>query len=182
MCLDFDARRCSLAGQHTLGRRVQRMWHQIKAVVFSIATLPALVAIPMGMAAQQNTHKSSGYGSSLSNGAAEVLLPPSCRYFKGNRICRVGVGGVSPPKLISPLQHGYPPTVRVNSLHTPCVAVVWAVVGRDGRSHYATIVRHADTAGLDRVAVEEVQKWRFNPAQRNGEAVAVELDLEVRFR
>jgi Gram-negative bacterial TonB protein C-terminal len=158
------------------------MRHQMDAVLFSIMTFAALVPGPIGMAAQTERQKPSGSASSLSNGAAEVLLPPSCRYFKGNRICRVGIGGVSPPKLISPVQQDYPPTLRVNTPHIPWTALVWAIVGHDGRTHYPTIVNHTDSAELERIAIEEVKKWRFSPAQRNGKPVAVELDLEIKFR
>lgn len=35
--------------------------------------------------------------------------------------------------------------------------------------------------GLDENAMEEVKKWRFNPATRNGEPVAVAMNIEVSF-
>ena len=35
--------------------------------------------------------------------------------------------------------------------------------------------------GLDENAMEEVQKWRFAPATRNGEPVAVAMNIEVSF-
>jgi TonB family protein len=35
--------------------------------------------------------------------------------------------------------------------------------------------------GLDESAMEEVKRWRFNPATRNGQPVAVEMNIEVSF-
>ena len=35
--------------------------------------------------------------------------------------------------------------------------------------------------GLDRKAVESVEKWRFDPAQRDGQPVAVEMAVQVDF-
>jgi protein TonB len=36
--------------------------------------------------------------------------------------------------------------------------------------------------GLDEKAVEAVQQYKFEPAMRNGEPVAVEVNIEVNFR
>jgi len=35
--------------------------------------------------------------------------------------------------------------------------------------------------GLDEDAMEGVKRWRFNPATRNGQPVAVEMNIEVSF-
>jgi TonB family protein len=35
--------------------------------------------------------------------------------------------------------------------------------------------------GLDETAMEGVKRWRFNPATRNGQPVAVEMNIEVSF-
>jgi protein TonB len=35
--------------------------------------------------------------------------------------------------------------------------------------------------GLDETAMEEVKRWRFNPAARNGQPVAVEMNIEISF-
>ena len=35
--------------------------------------------------------------------------------------------------------------------------------------------------GLDENAMEEVKRWRFNPATRNGQPVVVEMNIEVSF-
>ncbi len=36
--------------------------------------------------------------------------------------------------------------------------------------------------GLDEKAVEAVRKWRFQPGTKDGQAVAVQVNIEVNFR
>jgi len=36
--------------------------------------------------------------------------------------------------------------------------------------------------GLDKKAIEAVQKWRFEPATKDGRPVAVQISVEVSFR
>jgi TonB family protein len=38
---------------------------------------------------------------------------------------------------------------------------------------------HAD---LDEKAVEAVRRWKFDPAKKDGQAVAVQISIEVNFR
>ena len=91
---------------------------------------------------------------------------------------------MSAPRLLVPEQREHQgPTLLANSanLGCPCTVVVWAVVGRDGRVHDPRVVRRVD-AKLDGMAIEWVKKWRFEPGRKNNQTVAVETDLEVRFR
>lgn len=54
------------------------------------------------------------------------------------------------------------------------------VVGRDGRVRRARVIRSAGM-GLDENAVSMVNTWRFQPAMRDGQSVAVEINIEVVF-
>jgi TonB family protein len=36
--------------------------------------------------------------------------------------------------------------------------------------------------GLDEKAIEAVRKWKFEPAMKNGQPVAVQVNVEVNFR
>ncbi len=51
-----------------------------------------------------------------------------------------------------------------------------------GRVASVSVVRSAGHPDLDRAAVEAVQAWRFEPARRGKEPVAVWVTLPVRFR
>jgi protein TonB len=59
-----------------------------------------------------------------------------------------------------------------------------AIVLADGTIEPRTIriIRSLDPAfGLDREAVEAVKRWRFKPAMRKGQPVAVLVTLELAF-
>jgi hypothetical protein len=154
---------------------------------YSAFLFAALAGITLSCAAtaQQNGKpKPSGVGGSLGRGPSWLEPgPENCRQFKRETICHVG-GHVSAPRLIFPAQRNQePPTIFASSpnIVCPCTAVLWAVVGRDRRVHYPQLVRHLDT-GLDRRAINWVKKWKFEPARRSNKPVAVEINLEVRFR
>jgi protein TonB len=55
------------------------------------------------------------------------------------------------------------------------------VVGPDGHTHQIRVIRTLGL-GLDEKAIEAVKEWRFEPARRNGQPVAVEINVEVSFR
>ena len=43
-------------------------------------------------------------------------------------------------------------------------------------------VRRSLGMGLDEKAVEAVRRWKFDPAKKDGQAVAVQISIEVNFR
>jgi periplasmic protein TonB len=55
------------------------------------------------------------------------------------------------------------------------------VVNRDGVPEEVHIVNPLG-AGLDVNAVRAVEKWRFQPAEKEGQPVAVRIAVEVDFR
>ena len=58
--------------------------------------------------------------------------------------------------------------------------VVDLIVGKDGAVHQIRLVRPLGL-GLDESARSMLQTWRFEPATRNGQPVAVEMNVEVAF-
>lgn len=54
------------------------------------------------------------------------------------------------------------------------------VIGTDGRPHNVRVSR-ALGKGLDEMAVKVLPMWRFEPAKKDGRAVAVEVSVEVSF-
>jgi TonB family protein len=60
------------------------------------------------------------------------------------------------------------------------VVVVNLIVARDGTVHKVQLVRPLGL-GLDESAQSMIQTWRFQPAMRNGQPVAVEMNVEVAF-
>ena len=60
------------------------------------------------------------------------------------------------------------------------VVVVNVIVGTDGNVHHVRLLRPLGM-GLDENAQSTVQAWRFQPAMRNGQPVAVEMNIEIAF-
>jgi TonB family protein len=59
--------------------------------------------------------------------------------------------------------------------------ILWMVVNRDGLPRDINIVRPLGL-GLDERAVEAVQKWRFDPATKDGQPIPAQVNIEVNFR
>jgi TonB family protein len=59
--------------------------------------------------------------------------------------------------------------------------VLWVIVGTDGRTHEIRVQRSLGM-GLDEKAIDAVRVWRFEPARKNGQPVAVQVNVEVNFR
>jgi TonB family protein len=60
------------------------------------------------------------------------------------------------------------------------VVALWLVIDQDGLPQDIRIVRPAGM-GLDEAAVDTVRMWRFDPARKDGDAVRVQMRLEVNF-
>lgn len=96
----------------------------------------------------------------------------------GGGVYRVG-GGVSAPRLI----YGPDPefSEEARKAKYQGTVVLWAIVGTDGRVHEIR-VQQSLGMGLDEKAIEAVRVWRFEPARKNGQPVAVQVNVEVNFR
>jgi len=91
---------------------------------------------------------------------------------------RVG-GGVSAPKPIFTPDPEYSEEARKAKFQG--VVVLWLVIGPDGRPHEIRVARPLGM-GLDEKAIEAVRTWRFEPAKKDGQPVAVQMNVEVSFR
>jgi TonB family protein len=60
------------------------------------------------------------------------------------------------------------------------VVLVNVVVGSDGKVHRFRLLRPLGM-GLDEISRSTLQTWRFQPATRNGQPVAVEMNIEIAF-
>jgi len=85
---------------------------------------------------------------------------------------------VTPPELLEhpePVYTGFVP----ENYDPPGDLVVF--VGTEGQPLSISVGRAA-ARGLDEAAVDEVKKWRWRPAMKNGEPVAVQISIQVKFR
>ena len=96
----------------------------------------------------------------------------------GGGIFHVG-GGVSAPRAIYDPDPEYSDEARKAKYQGN--VVLQAIIGADGRPRGLRVVRSLGM-GLDQKALNAVAKWRFSPAMKDGQAVAVVVDIEVAFR
>jgi TonB family protein len=90
------------------------------------------------------------------------------------------VGGkVSAPVPIQAPNPEYTRKARKANIQGTVILAI--VVKRDGTVGDVRVQRSLDP-GLDEKAIATVKRWRFNPAQRDGTPVDVEIRIEVNFR
>lgn len=91
---------------------------------------------------------------------------------------RVG-GGVSPPKVIYAPDPEYSERARKAEYEGTCV--LWLIVNTRGMTQNIRVQRSLGM-GLDEKAIEAVRSWRFKPAMKDGQPVAVQINVEISFR
>jgi TonB family protein len=97
---------------------------------------------------------------------------------QSGEIFKVG-GEVTSPRVIYKEDPAYTEEARQAKINGSVMLSV--VVGADGMARDVNIVKGLDP-GLDRNAAEILLHWRFAPATRNGEPVAVRATIEINFR
>lgn len=88
-------------------------------------------------------------------------------------------GRVSRPKLLHMAEPEYSEEARQAKISGD--VQVYLVVDKEGLPQHVSIVRPFGH-GLDRKAIEAVSQYRFSPAMRDGEPVAVDLYVNVNFQ
>ncbi len=99
-------------------------------------------------------------------------------FIHGELVYRVGRDVIGPRAIFSP-DPEYSEEARRAQLQGTCL--LWLVVGSDGNTHDVQIVRPLGL-GLDEKSIEAIRTWRFEPATKNGQAVAVQINVETSFR
>ncbi len=87
--------------------------------------------------------------------------------------------GVSAPKLLKHPEPEYSAKAREAKYEGVCV--LWLVVGTDGIPRDIRVARSIGM-GLDEKAIEAIKRWTFQPALKDGQPVAVQINVEVSFR
>jgi TonB family protein len=91
---------------------------------------------------------------------------------------RVG-GSITAPKPTYAPDPEYSEEARKAKYQGTCV--LWLVVDADGLPQKIKVQR-ALGMGLDEEAIKAVQRWRFQPATKDGQPVPVMINVEVNFR
>jgi periplasmic protein TonB len=119
----------------------------------------------------------SGFGSGVGSGTGPGV-GPGWGGAIGGGVYRVG-GGVSAPRVVYDPDPEYSQEARQAKFQG--TVVLWVVVGADGRPKQIRVQRTLGM-GLDEKAIDAVRKWRFQPAEKDGHPVAVQVNIEVNFR
>ncbi len=119
----------------------------------------------------------SGSGGGIGSGHGPGVGPGYGGGYGGG-LYKIG-NGVSPPVAIYQPDPEYSEEARKAKYQGLVMLAV--VVGPDGRCHYIKVV-HSLGMGLDEKAVEKVKEWKFEPAKKDGQPVAVAINVEVNFR
>lgn len=96
--------------------------------------------------------------------------PSSGVYHVGN--------GVTAPKPKYTPDPSYSKEARAKQFQGTAVFTI--IVGPDGNVHNLRLAQPLGL-GLDETSAAMIKTWKFEPAKRNGEAVAVEVSVEVQF-
>jgi protein TonB len=127
------------------------------------------------------TGSGGGIGSGSGGGVGSGRGPgvgPGWGGGIGGGAYRVG-GGVSAPRQIYAPEPEYSEEGRKTK--TQGVVTVQCIVGPDGRVHEMKVVQSLGM-GLDEKAMEALRQWKFEPAKKDSQPVAVLVNVEVRFR
>jgi TonB family protein len=127
----------------------------------------------------------TGYGGGIGSGSGGGVgsghgpgVGPGYGGGVGGGIYHVG-GGVSAPRAIYSPDPEYSEEARKAKYQG--TVVLWMIVDADGRPRDIKDMRSVGL-GLDEKAIEAVKTWKFEPAHKDGHAVAVQISVEVDFR
>src|SRR5271165_2111636 len=119
----------------------------------------------------------SGSGGGVGSGSGPGVGPGHGGGIGGGAF-RVG-NGVSAPRALETPDPEYSEEARKAKYQG--TVVLWLIVGPDGKPRDIRVSRPLGM-GLDQKAIEAVNRWRFEPAMKDGRPVAVQITVEVNFR
>jgi len=119
----------------------------------------------------------SGSGGGVGSGSGPGVGPGHGGGFGGGAF-HVG-NGVSAPRALETPDPEYSEEARKAKYQG--TVVLWLIVGPDGKPRDIHVSRPLGM-GLDQKAIEAVNRWRFEPAMKDGKPVAVQINVEVNFR
>lgn len=139
-------------------------------------------AVPLPSAPPSNGIGSGGGIGSGSGGGVGVGHGPGVGAGSGGGIgggvYKVG-GGISAPQALSTPDPEY--TEEARNAKTQGTCILWLIVDDHGNPRDIRVVRGLGY-GLDTKAIEAVKQWRFQPAEKDGHPVNVQISVEVGFR
>jgi TonB family protein len=144
----------------------------VAPVLFGLGTTPRVRA-----QSPEAGERQAGPIDSASH-SPDAPIESSSKNAAAPQIYHVGAD-VSAPKLIFAPDPEYSEEAKRAKYQGICI--VSLIVDAQGNPQRVQVVRHLGK-GLDQKAVEAVEQYKFEPAMRHGEPVAVEVNIEVNFR
>jgi TonB family protein len=137
------------------------------------------------LAKLMNGSNGNGSGGGMGNGSGGGVgsgngggFGPGSGGGVGGGVFKVG-GGVSAPAVLFKVDPEYSEEARKAKYSGTVLLSV--IVDSEGRARDIHVVKSLGM-GLDEKAVEAVQKWKFKPGMKGGQAVNVRAQIEVNFR
>lgn len=133
-----------------------------------------------GVLPSNGTGCCGGIGSGSGNGVGSGNGPgfgPGEGGGYGGGVFHVG-GGVSPPRVIYQVDPEFSEEARKAKYQGTCTLML--IVGTNGKPSNIRVASSLGM-GLDEKAIEAVKQWRFEPSQKDGHPVPVEIAVEVEF-
>ncbi len=147
---------------------------RLPGVLSSMPSQPDTTSLGSGSGPGAGTGAGTGIGAGSGSG-----LGPGEGGGTGGGIYRLGSGISNPEPTYSPR-----PNYTADAMRAKVQGVVGleAVVTANGTVGEVRITRSLDPHfGLDQEAIRTVKSWRFRPARKGGEPVAVWVDVELSF-
>jgi TonB family protein len=137
------------------------------------------------LAKLSNLSNGTGFGGGMGSGSGGGLgsgngvgFGPGNGFGIGGGVYRVG-GAVSQPAVIFKVDPEYSEEARKAKYSGTVMLAV--VVDVEGHARDIHVVKSLGM-GLDEKAIEAVEKWKFKPGMKGGQAVNVRATIEVNFR
>jgi protein TonB len=144
-------------------------------ITSSISAVPGAVT---GLPSATGVGGGGGSGTGVGGGKGSGIGPGEGG-GTGGGVYRPGNGVIS-PRLLYEVRPNY--TSDAMRAKIQGIVTMEAVVNPDGSVGAVQIVRSLDqTFGLDQEAIRTVKKWRFAPGTRQGQPVAVLVEIEMTF-
>ena len=116
----------------------------------------------------------------LAQATAQTTAPGSVDIGKHSPDVPLKVGGmVKPPRAIFTPDPEY--SSQANHARLQGTLLLRVIVGPEGRARDIRVQRGLGM-GLDEKAIEAVQRWKFEPATKDGKPVTVQINIEMNFR
>lgn len=142
-----------------------------------LSTLKSATFLALLLAALMATCISA---STFAIGVGQVKSNTSASTLNGQQenVARIGPG-ITPPHSISTPNPQYPSAERDKKRSG--TVELWCVIGTDGLVRDARVVKSL-SPDFDNASLETVRQWKFQPAEKDGKPIAVQVNVETTFK